>query len=174
VIEDASKAVGIALTPGLDLVLVGETKGELGQSLWLREICGEETGAPPPVNLAAERANGDFVRAQILAGNVAACHDLSDGGLLVAVSEMALAGDTGVTLTPHASSPAFWFGEDQARYLLAVPNAARLLAAAKATGIPAEHIGQTGGNSLTLSDSDAIFLSELRGAHEGFFPDWFA
>jgi len=174
VLEDAAKAVGIAITPGLDLVLIGETKGELGQSLWLREVCGEEAGAPPPVNLAAERRNGDFVRGRILAGEVAACHDLSDGGLLVAVAEMALAGDTGVTLTPHASSPAFWFGEDQARYLLAVPNAAPLLAAAKAAGIPAEHIGQTGGNSLTLSDSDAIFLVELRGAHEGFFPDWFA
>jgi phosphoribosylformylglycinamidine synthase len=174
VIENAGKAVGIALAPGLALVLVGETRGELGQSLWLREICGCETGAPPPVDLGAERANGDFVRARIQAGEVAACHDLSDGGLLVAVTEMALAGDTGVTLTPHASSPAFWFGEDQARYLLAVPDAASLLAAAKAAGIPAEHIGQTGGNSLTLSDSDAIFLSELRGAHEGFFPDWFA
>ena len=68
VLDDAAKAVGIALGPWLDVVLVGVTKGWLGQSLWLREIAGREEGAPPPVDLAAERATGDFVRAQILAG----------------------------------------------------------------------------------------------------------
>ena len=98
VLDDAAKAVGIALAPWLDIVLVGATKGWLGQSLWLREIAGREEGAPPPVDLAAERANGDFVRAQILAGTVRACHDVSDGGLLVAVAEMAMAGVTGVRL----------------------------------------------------------------------------
>jgi phosphoribosylformylglycinamidine synthase len=174
VLEDAALAAGIALRAGLELILVGETRGELGQSLWLREICGREEGAPPPVDLRAERSNGDFVRSQILAGQVAACHDLSDGGLLVALAEMALAGDTGVALTPHASGSGFWFGEDQARYILAVADAASTLAAAATAGIPAEHIGTARGNSLTLADGDAIFLAELREAHEGFLPAWFA
>jgi phosphoribosylformylglycinamidine synthase len=174
VIEDAGLAVGIAIGPGLDLVLIGKTHGALGQSLWLREICGCEAGAPPEVDLAAERANGDFVRGRILAGGVAACHDVSDGGLLIAVAEMALAGDTGVALTPHASSPAFWFGEDQARYILAVADGAALIAAAQAASIAAEHIGRTGGNRLTLSDSIAISIVTLREAHERFFPAWFA
>ena len=62
VLDDVAQAVGLALPPGLDLVLVGETAGWLGQSLWLREIAGREDGAPPPVDLAAERRNGDFVR----------------------------------------------------------------------------------------------------------------
>ena len=126
VLDDAAKAVGIALGPWLDVVLVGATKGWLGQSLWLREIAGREEGAPPPVDLAAERATGDFVRAQILAGNVRACHDVSDGGLLVAVAEMAMAGLTGVRLFTgprDIPSHAYWFGEDQGRYLLAVPDA---------------------------------------------------
>ena len=65
-LDDAAKAVGIALRRWLDIVLVGATKGWLGQSLWLREIAGREDGAPPPVDLTAERATGDFVRAQIL------------------------------------------------------------------------------------------------------------
>jgi phosphoribosylformylglycinamidine synthase II len=173
VIENAALAAGIAISPGLQLVLVGDTAGELGQSLWLREICGREEGAPPLVDLAAERRNGDFVRAQILAGGVAACHDVSDGGLLVAVAEMALAGDTGATLTPMESHE-FWFGEDQARYILAVPDAAPLLAAAAGAGIPALHIGQTGSNSLTLPAGVAISLTSLRDVHEGFFPSWFA
>ena len=102
VIENAADAVGLALAPGLSLVLIGDTKGWLGQSLWLREIAGREDGPPPPVDLAAERRNGDFVRAQILAGQVRACHDVSDGGMLVAVAEMALAGKTGATLDRRA------------------------------------------------------------------------
>jgi phosphoribosylformylglycinamidine synthase len=174
VLEDAARAVGIAIRPGLDLILIGQTRGELGQSLWLREICGCEAGAPPPVDLAAERANGDFVRARIAGGGIAACHDLSDGGLLIALAEMALAGDTGIALTPHHSSHGFWFGEDQARYLLATTDGAALLAAAAAAGIPAEHVGHTGGDCLTLSDSIAISLQSLRAAHEAFFPAWFA
>ncbi|HEY2131521.1 MAG TPA: phosphoribosylformylglycinamidine synthase subunit PurL, partial [Acetobacteraceae bacterium] len=115
VIENAADAVGLALAPGLSLLLIGDTQGWLGQSLWLREVPGREDGPPPPVDLAAERRNGDFVRAQILAGQVRACHDVSDGGILVAVAEMALAGKTGVTLTAAPTLPAhaFWFGEDQ-------------------------------------------------------------
>jgi phosphoribosylformylglycinamidine synthase len=173
VIENAALATGIAITPGLDLILIGETKGELGQSLWLREICGQEDGAPPAVDLAAERKNGDFVRAQILSGAVTACHDVSDGGLLIAVAEMALAGNTGAAFIP-LESHAFWFGEDQARYILAVTDAPALLAAAHKAGVLATHIGHTGGNSLTLPGTSAIFLDMLRDANESFFPAWFA
>jgi phosphoribosylformylglycinamidine synthase len=175
VIENAALARGIAIAPGHHLILIGETKGQLGCSLWLREIAGLEEGAPPTLDLAAERRNGDFVRAQITAGSVAACHDVSDGGILIALAEMALAGDTGLALTPHASSHAFWFGEDQARYILAVHNPDALLAAAAAAGVPAEPIGHTTAEKkLTLSDTIAISLPQLRDAHEAFFPAWFA
>src|SRR6185503_12984451 len=96
VIHDIAKAVGSRLTQaGLAVILVGETQGWLGQSLYLREACGREDGAPPPVDLAVERRNGDFVRSQIAAGKVNACHDLSDGGLLVALAEMAMAACVG-------------------------------------------------------------------------------
>jgi phosphoribosylformylglycinamidine synthase len=171
VLEDAAQAIGIGLAPGLDLVLVGDTRGHLGQSLWLREIAGREDGPPPPVDLAAERRNGDFVRAQILAGGVRACHDVSDGGLLVAIAEMALAGGTGAALTVEGDH-AFWFGEDQARYVLAVPDGAMLLQAAQAAGVPAQRIGRSGGDGLTLKGALAISLVELRAAHERFFPAW--
>ncbi|HQT64553.1 MAG: phosphoribosylformylglycinamidine synthase II [Acidocella sp. 20-57-95] len=177
VLADVSLATGIAIAPGQELVLIGETKGELGQSLWLREILGAEDGAPPEVNLLNERENGDFVRAQILSGAVKACHDLSDGGLAVALTEMALAGDTGIILhpaPPHLPAHAYWFGEDQARYVLAVTNPHDILTAAHAAGIPARHIGHTGGNSLTLAGSNSISLASLRDANEGFFPAWFA
>ncbi len=175
VLDDAAKAVGIALGPWLDVVLVGATKGWLGQSLWLREIAGREEGAPPPVDLAAERATGDFVRSQILAGTVRACHDVSDGGLLVAVAEMAMAGLTGIRLATgprEIPSHAYWFGEDQGRYVLAVPDAGALIRAAEAIGLPAVRIGTSGGQDLTLPDGGTISVRALRAAHERFFPSW--
>jgi phosphoribosylformylglycinamidine synthase len=174
VLEDAAQAVGYALAPGLELVLIGATEGWLGQSLWLREVVGREEGAPPPVVLAAERRNGDFVRGEILAGRVRACHDVSDGGLLVAVAEMALTGDTGVVLRAGLA-PAdhgFWFGEDQARYVLAVERAAPLLAAAAAAGVPAQSLGRSGGADLTLPDGHTMSVACLRAMHERFFPAW--
>ena len=175
VIDDAAKAVGIALRPWLDLVLVGQTRGWLGQSLWLREIAGREDGAPPPVDLSAEKAAGDFVRAQILAGTARACHDVSDGGLLVAVAEMAMAGMTGARLSAgprDIPGHAFWFGEDQGRYVLAVADAAALVRAAEAAGVPAMRIGTSGGQDLTLPDGGTISVAALRAAHERFFPAW--
>ena len=175
-IEDAARAVGIALAPGLDLVLIGETRGELGQSLWLREILKREDGAPPPVDLAAERRNGDFVRGQIMRGSIVASHDIADGGLLVALAEMALAGGVGAALIapPDIAAHAFWFGEDQARYVLAARDGAALIAAAGAAGVPAARLGRSGGDHLTLPDGVAISLAALQVAHEGFFPRWFA
>ncbi|MBV8092835.1 MAG: phosphoribosylformylglycinamidine synthase subunit PurL [Acetobacteraceae bacterium] len=175
VVEDAGQAVGIGLSPWLELVLVGQTKGWLGQSLWLREIAKREEGAPPPVEVEAERRNGDFVRQLILDGMVRACHDVSDGGLLVAVAEMALAGNTGVRLSAgprEIPGHAFWFGEDQARYILAVAEAPSVLRAAEARGVPAVRIGSSGGQDLTLVDGGTISLKALRAAHESFFPNW--
>jgi phosphoribosylformylglycinamidine synthase len=169
VIDDLSKMATLAFKrEGETIVVVGDTKGHLGQSIFLREIAGAEAGAPPPVDLAIERRNGDFVRAQILAGAVTACHDVSDGGLLVAVAEMALAGGIGAALeggdAPH------WFGEDQARYVVTTPAPAALLQAAREAGIPARILGRTGGATLTVSGVRPISLERLREAHESWLP----
>ncbi len=177
VLDDVSKAVGLALPPWLDIVLIGVTTGWLGQSLWLREIGGREDGAPPPVNLQAERANGDFVRAQILAGHVRACHDVSDGGILVALAEMAMASGVGARVSTHPRDipgHAFWFGEDQGRYLVACPDSPALIRAADAAGIPALRIAVSGGQDLTLPDGGTISIAALREAHARFFPAWMA
>jgi phosphoribosylformylglycinamidine synthase len=177
VLEDAAQAVGLGLAPELDLVLIGETAGQLGQSLWLREIAGREEGAPPPVDLAAERRNGDFVRRMILAGSVRACHDVSDGGLLVAVAEMAIAGNVGVTLLPAAGSlpaHAFWFGEDQGRYVLAVPDGRALLAEAMAAHVPAVLLGRAEGTGLTLPGAFSISIERLKQVHASWLPAYMA
>ena len=135
------------------------------------EVAGREEGAPPPVDLAAERRNGDFVRAEILAGRAAASHDVADGGLLVAVAEMALAGDTGATLEGPAEA-AFWYGEDQGRYVLAVADAPALLARAAAAGVPATRIGRSGGAALVLPEGTSIPVTELRTLNEAFLSTW--
>ena len=173
VLDDAAQAVGLALPPDHDLVVLGRTEGALGQSLWLREILGREAGSPPPLDLVAERRTGDFVRGRILAGAVAACHDLSDGGLLVAVAEMAMAGSMGVRLdVPQSgvSPQAYWFGEDQGRYLLAVADGAAVVEAARRAGIEGRVLGRSGGDGLTLPSGATISLARLNQAHGAFFP----
>jgi len=175
VLEEAAQAVGLSLPPWLDIVLIGATKGWLGASLWLREVGGREDGAPPPVDLAAERTNGDFVRTHILNGTVRACHDVSDGGVLVALAEMAMASGVGVRVFTHprdVPGHAFWFGEDQGRYLVAVPDSGTFIRAAEAAGVPALRIGTSGGKDLTLPDGGTISVEALRAAHERFLPLW--
>jgi phosphoribosylformylglycinamidine synthase len=176
VIDDIATAVGSRLSKaGLALVLIGETKGWLGQSIYLREICGREEGAPPPVDLAVERRNGDFVRAQIVARRVAACHDLSDGGLLVALAEMCVAGGTGATIKLPAGCPAphaFLYGEDQGRYLVATADGGALVEAAVKAGVPAIQLGYSGGPDLKVDGLLALPLAELRAAHEAWLPTY--
>jgi phosphoribosylformylglycinamidine synthase len=175
-LDDVARHMSLALKrAGSTLVLIGATAGWLGASLYLREFAGREDGAPPPVDLDAERRNGDLVRALISDGAILACHDLSDGGLLVAASEMALAGAHGVHL--HAAPAGLpnhgWlFGEDQGRYLLEVVDAAAILARAEAAGVPARPVGTTGGDALTFNDNHLISLAELRAAHEAWLPDY--
>src|SRR6185369_2631588 len=122
VIDDFTKSATLAFKAADEaILLIGETKGWLGQSLYLREICQREEGAPPPVDLAAERRNGDFVRALIAERQATAVHDVADGGVIVALAEMAMASGIGAELdrVPLAAH-AFWFGEDQARYVVTV------------------------------------------------------
>ena len=137
---------------GEAILLIGETTGWLGQSLYLRDICGREEGAPPPVDLAAERRNGDFVRALIGDGLVTAVHDVSDGGLLVALAEMAMASGIGAVLESPQGVPAhaFWFGEDQARYVVTATNADAVVQRAKAAAVPLSRLGATGGRMLSF------------------------
>jgi phosphoribosylformylglycinamidine synthase II len=177
-IADAKHAVDLALKRDGDaLILVGETTGHLGCSLYRREIDGREAGPPPPVDLAAERRNGDFVRAQIRDGRIAACHDLSDGGLFTALAEMAMAGERGVRLEPlPADLPrnAYLFGEDQARYLVETGDPDVVLEAARSARVPVRIIGKVDGVSLTLSGAGAISVDTLRATNEAWLPSYMA
>jgi phosphoribosylformylglycinamidine synthase len=164
-LPDWSKSATIAFkAEGEAIFLVGAPGSHLGQSIWLREVAGREEGPPPPVDLAKEKAAGDFVRELIRAGKVTAVHDISDGGLLVAVAEMALAGNIGATIEGVADQAAA-FGEDQGRYVVTTVDPDALAGAP----VPLTRIGTTGG-SVLAGASRAVPLDELRAAHEGFLP----
>ena len=178
VIDDLTKMVTIAFpAEGQKIILIGDTKGHLGASLWLREVAGLEAGTPPPVDLAQERQNGDFVRSLIEDGTVSACHDLSGGGLLVALAGMALAGNTGCQVSlPEglSANPASLFGEDQARYLLTTSDPNAILSRAKNANVSSVALGTTGGTTLTVGGLPPISLEAMRDAHEGWLPNYMA
>ena len=154
------------------------TRSHLGRSLWLRVVKGMEAGRTPPTDLTVERTAGEIIHELIADGLVNAVHDLSDGGLAVALAEMALAGNIGAEVDP-AGNPAYtpaqwWFGEDQGRYLVTVPDVAALNEAlSKGTRddetaqIGFQRIGTVGGDSVL-----SVPLAELRAANERFFEEW--
>jgi phosphoribosylformylglycinamidine synthase len=174
-IDDLKQRAGLQMQERDVLILIGETKGHLGASLLLREIARKEEGAPPPVDLALERRTGDLIRGLIKTGIVRTAHDLSDGGLACAAAEMALASKLGVTLgnTGKLADLAFAFGEDQARYLLAVSpdQEAAVYAAAQKAGVPAEPVGVAGGSEFAFGD-EAVSLAALAKAHEDWLPTY--
>lgn len=160
------------------ILLIGDIKGHLGQSVYVREIeglAGAKAGACPPVDLSVEKKNGDFVRTQIEFG-LDTAHDLSDGGLAVALTEMAIASSLGadITLKPEDKIATF-FGEDQACYLIATPAAKAeiILGAAKAVGVTATNIGVVGGTALKLA-GEMVEIADLKKAHEAWLPAYMA
>jgi phosphoribosylformylglycinamidine synthase II len=175
-LDDFTKSATLAFKrEGEAILLIGDTQGWLGQSIYLREVCGKEEGAPPPVDLAAERRNGDVVRGMIHAGTATAVHDLSDGGLLVALAEMAIAGNIGAKLAaaPTSTVPhAWWFGEDQARYIVTVAadQVESILTKTGAVGVPCGLIGVTGGDAIAVVGERAVTVAKLRETFEHWFP----
>jgi phosphoribosylformylglycinamidine (FGAM) synthase-like enzyme len=165
----------VAFKRNVDVImLVGETKGHLGQSIYLREIEGREEGAAPRVHLPSEKRNGDFVRLLIEAGGIDTVHDISDGGLLVALAEMCMAGGMGANIAlPAGSDPIpFLFGEDQGRYVVAFPSALamRVCETARNHGVPHVLIGCTAPDTLLVEGVGQAAVAELKTAHEGWFP----
>jgi phosphoribosylformylglycinamidine synthase len=163
---------------GETLMLLGHSTGHVGQSLWLEVCHGRREGPPPPVDLAVERRLGQVARDLIAGGKVTAIHDISDGGALVAIAEMALAGSIGAEVKlPSARNPAaILFGEDQGRMLVTTRWPEGVRAIANAAQLFAIEIGTTGGDAVLIRSSatgksQSIPLVELRKAHQGFFAN---
>jgi phosphoribosylformylglycinamidine synthase len=177
-LADWSKSATIAFKGSGDIILaVGTRRGDLGQSLWLRECHAREEGPPPRVDLDLERKAGDLIRDGVTKGQLTAVHDVSDGGIAVTIAEMALAGNMGAMIDrkqPFDCAHSF-FAEDQGVYIVTVEDGALMdfLGAAHAAGVEAEPMGRTGGKRLIFerpNRDDVVTLETLRSAHEGFFP----
>lgn len=188
-IEDLSRTATLkGAAPGETIILVGDSKDELGASLYAREVLklkGEALGAPPSVDLAIEKRNAGFVRQLINKGLVTAVHDVSDGGIACAATEMALASGTGVSLSfaDDGEVSARLFGESQARYLLSTKlDEAAFQEAAKAISPDVKYqiIGHVPeGNSAAAitvqsgaSEVMNVPLAALREANEGWLPGY--
>ena len=178
-IEDRTRTATIGgMQDGDILCLIGRDGSHLGASIFLREIAGSEDGAPPPVDLAEEKRNGDFVRGLIQAGDVTTCHDLSDGGLAIALAEMCIASGRGAAIdadvapTDKANAHAILFGEDQARYVVALkPESFDHIAARGAdAGVDFRRLGRVGGETLVVEGRFETAVNVLTAAHESWFP----
>lgn len=175
-LQNVEKVIGNSFKNEGDVIfIVGETKGHLGSSLYLREIEGREEGAPPPVDLAVEKKNGDFVRSLIEQGNITACHDVSDGGLYVAIAEMAIRSSAGAKININSDVPlfAYLFGEDQARYVISASKnmADDITKAAKESGVYVLQIGDVGGSEM-LINGQAVSIKELKELNEKVIPEY--
>ena len=176
--QDYRKAANIAFKrQGEAIILIGECFGHLGASLYLKEICGREEGKPPFVSLGQERKHGEFVRELIENEMIDTCHDISDGGLAIALAEMCIAGKMGANIADESDELPFhaWlFGECQARYVISCSDndASTILEAAIQTGIPASCIGTVGGEILDIGERVLIPVSDLISVHESWFDNY--
>ena len=177
-IADVKKSIGVALTsPGDSLYMIGktETGGWLGASLLAEALGYENAYAPPPVSLEVEAKHGQFVAKAVNDGLIQAAHDISDGGLIVAVTEMALKGQKGADLN-ISDDLGTLFGEDQGRYVVAVSDAAAFEAAASHASVPVSKIGHVtnanddGFGTLTVGQSATISMKEIFETNEALLP----
>jgi len=177
-LEDSSKMITMAAKNDGDVVMViGHSKGHIGCTEYLNVIEGREEGAPPPVDLELEKKNGDFVRGQILGGAINACHDISDGGLFIALAEMSMATGKGMDVSINYGdipAHAYGFGEDQARYVICASSsdAEGIISAANAAGVAIEKIGIISGTDLNVANSFNVAVSDLLDAHASWMPNY--
>jgi phosphoribosylformylglycinamidine synthase len=186
-LEDWEKSATIGFkADGQSILVIGRQGRHLGQSVWLRECRGIKGGAPPEVDLEEERRVGEFIRTLIQRDLVTAVHDISDGGLVVALAEMALVGGIGASLflepRPGSRLEELAFGEDQARYVITAPSfelVDEIERLSRQAAIGCERLGMTEGTEIRLHlenrrTEDAapigtVALADLRRAHESFF-----
>ncbi|TMM54890.1 phosphoribosylformylglycinamidine synthase subunit PurL [Sulfitobacter sabulilitoris] len=165
-LDDVAQIIGCDVRDGHVALVLGDTKGHLGQSALLALVHGRAEGDAPPVDLAAELAHGEFVRAN--RDLIRACTDLSDGGLALAAFEMAERAGVGIQIDTDLTPDLF--GEDQARYLIACnfDQAEALMSAASKAGVPLTYVGKFGGDAVRFGAFDAP-LADLAAVYRGSF-----
>lgn len=181
VIDDVNRRIptGFGAEPGETLILLGDTADEFDGSIWAQVAHDHLGGTPPKVDLAREQLLAQVLTAASRDGLVSAAHDLSEGGLIQAVIESALAGETGCRiLLPEGADPfVALFSESAGRVLVAVPRTeeSRFMSMCEARQLPAVRIGvvDQGSDSVEVQGQFSVTLAELREVHEGVLPGLF-
>ncbi|MBA2776922.1 MAG: phosphoribosylformylglycinamidine synthase subunit PurL [Chloroflexia bacterium] len=169
VVDSVGDATGIAWNDGDDIYLLGESAPGLGGSEYLSTVHGRIAGAPAPIDFDLERRLQHFLRALVVSGAVSAVHDIADGGMAVALSEMAMSANAGAEIalgTDDKRNDLRWFGESASRALVAAPSSQRgsIENVALAAGVAAIRIGTVGGSALKLGLASTIPINDLREA----------
>ena len=175
VLDDVSRRTAIGFTAdGDEIWLLGTTREEFGGSAWASAIHGHLGGRPPSVDLAAERSLADVLVEAASGGLLTAAHDLSDGGLAVALAESCLRGGHGCRVTLGAPFTEL-FSESAARAVVALPTGSgtTLGGLCRAHGVPVTRIGTVGGDAVTVEGAFSIPLNELRTASTSTLPTIF-
>ena len=178
VIENVDDAVGNCFVAAdQDIFVIGQSDkaddGWLGASIYQQHHDDDGIYAPPPLDLVAEQKTGSFVRQQILGGGISAAHDIADGGLAVAIAEMAMRSGFGAEIAvPKTGNLHGWaFGEDQARFVVTTADSQALIAAAKEAGIEITKLGMVSDQGeLKFGDNDTISIADLNAVFEGCIP----
>jgi phosphoribosylformylglycinamidine synthase II len=178
VIENVDDAVGNCFVAADQVIFViGQSDkaddGWLGASIYQQHHGDDGIYAPPPLDLVAEQKTSSFVRQQILGGGINAAHDIADGGLAVAIAEMAMRSGFGAEIAvPKTGNLHGWaFGEDQARFVVTTADSQALIAAAKEAGIDITKLGMVSDQGeLKFGDNDTISIADLNAVFEGCIP----
>jgi phosphoribosylformylglycinamidine synthase len=185
VLDDVRRRLptGLGNEPGETLILLGDTRDEFDGSIWAQVTADHLGGLPPKVDLAREKLLAEVLVAASRDGLVSAAHDLSEGGLMQAVVEAALAGETGCRIVlpedwQEGEDPfVFLFSESAGRVMVAVPRTeeSRFTAMCEARGLPATRIGVSddGSDSVEVQGQFSVTLEELRSTSEGVLPRLF-
>jgi phosphoribosylformylglycinamidine synthase len=173
-IDDVSTIVGKGFTAEGDVVaLLGWHRSELGGSEYQKVIQGRITGDAPWIDINEEVRLQKILLSSIRKGIVRAAHDCSEGGLAVAVAEMAMSGEHGAQLNwPYDRHAADLFGEAQSRVVVTLrPDAYEAFEAeCFASNVPLVRLGTVGGDALTMWSGCSISVEALRGVYEGALP----
>ena len=175
IIDNISKSVSFGFKALEEIIIViGETVGWLGCSLYQKQFTGKSTGAPPPVNLNDERKNGDLIRNLIADNCLTSCHDVSDGGIAIAIAEMAIENEIGAKIDFEPTIPihSWAFGEDQGRYIVTTNKPDYVQSQASDVGVKSMVIGVTCSDTLTLPGTRPISIEQLRNCHRSWFPEY--
>ena len=173
IIDDLDRIASLEWNEGDEILLAGRSRGHLANSLYAQFIHNRYEGGPPPVDLTEEKRNGEFIQEEIRQWALRTCHDVADGGLLVAIAEMAITSGIGAEIdASQGDSAGWWFAEDQARYVVGTSpsSASAMKQRADKAGVPLVRIGTVIGKSLTINGLMNITIYELTKQHENWLP----